>query len=105
MQDLNESSFKNEVLDAGGVVLVDFWAPWCGPCKMVGPVLEEIARDKGDKVKVVKVNVDENPGLASQYKVMSIPAMKVFKQGKVVEEFVGAMPKGTIEKKLEPWIQ
>ena len=104
MVNLTESNFKDEVLKAEGVVLVDFWAPWCGPCRMVGPVLEEIAQEKGDQVKVVKVNVDENPGLGSNYQVMSIPTMIIFKNGQLVEQFVGAQPKPVIESKLAKWI-
>ena len=104
MINLTESIFREEVLDSKGVVLVDFWAPWCGPCRMVEPVLEEIAREKGEKVKVVKVNVDENPGLGSNYKVMSIPTMIIFKNGRLVEQFVGALPKTVIESKLAKWL-
>jgi thioredoxin len=104
MINLTESNFKEEVLNTQGVVLADFWAPWCGPCRMVGPVLEAIAREKGEKVKIVKVNVDENPGLAANYQVMSIPTMIIFKDGQVVEQFVGALPKPVIESKLMRWI-
>lgn len=104
MINLTESNFKEEVLNSNGVVLVDFWAPWCGPCRMVGPVLEEIAREKGEKIKVVKVNVDENPGLGSNYNVMSIPTMIIFKNGQLVEKFVGALPKPAIETKLAKWL-
>jgi thioredoxin 1 len=104
MLNLTESNFREEVLESKGVVLADFWAPWCGPCRMVAPVLEEIAREKGDKVKIVKVNVDENPGLAANYSVMSIPTMLVFKNGSLVEQFVGALPKPVIESKLARWI-
>jgi len=105
MLNLTESTFQDEVLNSNGVVLVDFWAPWCGPCRMVGPVLEEIAREKSEKVKVVKVNVDENSGLGSNYNIMSIPAMLIFKNGRLVDQFVGALPKPVIEKKLEKWIE
>ncbi len=104
MMNVTESSFREEVLHAPGVVLVDFWAPWCGPCRMVGPVLETIAREKGDKVKIVKVNVDENPGLAANYQVMSIPTMIIFKDSQVMEQFVGALPKPAIESKLAKWL-
>lgn len=104
MMNVAESSFREEVLNAAGVVLVDFWAPWCGPCRMVGPVLEAIAQEKGEKVKVVKVNVDENPGLASNYGVMSIPTMIIFKDGQLVDQFVGALPKPVIETKLARWL-
>jgi thioredoxin 1 len=104
MMNLTESNFKEEVLNAKGVVLADFWAPWCGPCRMVGPVLEAIAREKGEKVKIVKVNVDENPGLAANYQVMSIPTMIIFKDGQVVDQFVGALPKPVIESKLAKWL-
>ena len=104
MVNLTESNFKDEVLNAEGVVLVDFWAPWCGPCRMVGPILEGIAREKGDQVKIVKVNIDENPRLGSNYHVMSIPTMIIFKNGKLVEQFVGALPKPALESKLAKWI-
>jgi thioredoxin 1 len=104
MVNLTENNFKDEVLNAEGVVLVDFWAPWCGPCRMVGPILEGIAKEKGDKVKIVKVNIDENPGLGSNFNVMSIPTMIIFKNGKLVEQFVGALPKPAIESKLAKWI-
>lgn len=104
MTNVTESTFHSEVLKDHGVVLVDFWAPWCGPCRMVGPVLEEISREKGGKIKVVKVNVDDNPQLAANYKIMSIPTMLVFKNGQAVEGFVGAKPKAAIDKILDKWI-
>jgi len=104
MINLTENNFKTEVINSEGIVLVDFWAPWCGPCRMVGPILEKIAQEKEGKVKVAKVNIDENPGLASNYNVMSIPTMLIFKNGQLLEGFVGALPKPAIEKKLARWI-
>jgi thioredoxin 1 len=104
MLNVSERNFKEEVFNAAEVVLVDFWAPWCGPCRMVGPILEKIAQAKTGKVKIVKVNVDENPGLSTQYNVMSIPTMIIFKKGQIVDQFVGALPQAGIEKKLEQWI-
>lgn len=89
-----DQTFVNEVKD--GVVLVDFWAPWCGPCKMIAPVLEEVDRELGDKVKIVKVNVDDNPETAGKYGVMSIPTLFVFKNGEVVDKTVGFQPKESL---------
>lgn len=97
---LDENNFEEEVLNADKKVLVDFWADWCGPCKMVAPVLEEIADEYGDQIKVVKVNVDDNQELASQYEVMSIPTMIVFEDGNKIEEIVGYQPKESIVKAL-----
>ena len=92
---ISTSNFQDEVLRSDRTVLLDFWAPWCGPCRMVGPILEEIARERAD-VKVGKVNVDEQPELASQFSVMSIPTLVVMKDGKVPNQTVGARPKGQI---------
>ena len=103
MLNLTESDFKNEVLEASGTVLVDFWAPWCGPCRMVAPVLEEIAAQH-PAIKVVKVNVDENPELAGRYGIMSIPTMMVFRDGKLVDQWVGAMGKAAMMARLEKWL-
>jgi len=90
----NKDSFQADVLDIKDkVVLVDFWAPWCGPCMMQGPILDELADEAGDSAVIVKVNVDENNELASQYGIMSIPALKVFKNGEVIEEMVGVHQK------------
>ncbi len=104
MMNLTEVDFQQEVLNFTGVVLVDFWAAWCGPCRMVAPILEDLSVRYNGSVKVVKVNVDENPNLAAQYNVMSIPTMIIFKDGKAVDEFVGALPKPSIVNRLERWI-
>lgn len=90
---VTDATFEQEVLKAELPVLVDFWAPWCGPCKMIGPVLEEIARDHSSRIKIVKLNVDENPGTAGQFGVMSIPTMILFHQGQAVGQLVGFRPK------------
>ena len=92
---INKSNFQNEVLNSEKPVLLDFWAPWCGPCRMVSPVVDEIASERGD-IKVGKVNVDEQPELAGQFGVMSIPTLVVIKGGKIVHQMVGARPKAQI---------
>ena len=92
---INKNNFRNEVLDSEKPVLLDFWASWCGPCRMVSPVVDEIASERGD-IKVGKVNVDEQPELAAQFGVMSIPTLVVMKGGKVVNQIVGARPKAQI---------
>ncbi|PII82485.1 thioredoxin [Leucobacter sp. OLJS4] len=97
---VTESTFTDEVLKSDTPVLVDFWAEWCGPCRAVAPVLDQIAEEHAGKIRIVKVNVDENPGLAAQYRITSIPAMKVFKAGEEVREIIGAMPKPMIEEHL-----
>ena len=92
---INKSNFQNEVLNSEKPVLLDFWAPWCGPCRAVVPIVEEIARERGD-IKVGKVNVDEQPELAAQFGVMSIPTLVVMKNGKLANKTVGAKPKAQI---------
>ncbi len=98
---VGEQTFEKVVLQSEIPVLVDFWAAWCGPCRMVAPVLDEIAKEHEGKIRIVKVNVDEEPALAAQYRITSIPAMKVFKGGEEVRELIGAMPKQMIEEQLE----
>ena len=100
LQDVTDNTFQAEVLEASEPVLVDFWAPWCGPCRVVGPVLEEIAEEKG--LRVVKLNVDENQQTAARYEVLSIPTMILFKNGAPATKIIGAYPKRKIEKELEP---
>ena len=97
---VSDATFETEVLKASGPVVVDFWAEWCGPCRMIAPALEEIAGAMGEKVKIVKLNVDENPNVAQKYGIMSIPTLMIFKNGEMVARQVGAAPK----QKLEQWI-
>jgi thioredoxin len=101
---VNEANFDREVLRADRPVLVDFWAPWCAPCRMVAPALEALARDRATSLKVVKVNVDENPGLAGRYGAMSIPTMIVVKGGREVDRWVGALPEQAIRSRVSRWI-
>jgi len=101
VQDVTESSFESEVLQASQPVLVDFWAPWCGPCRMVGPVVEELASENSDSVKVVKVNIDDNQSLAMNYQVSSIPTIMLIKDGEVIDRFVGVQPKTRLQEAID----
>ncbi len=97
---VTDTNFSREVLDVAGPVLVDFWAPWCGPCRMVSPVVDELAREYSGRIKVAKLNVDENPQTASRYAVRSIPSLMFFKDGRIVNTLMGAQPKAELEKHI-----
>jgi len=98
---ISDDSFEQEVLKSDTPVVVDFWAAWCGPCKMIAPILEEIAQDYEGKLKVAKMDVDANTKVASQYKIMSIPSLLFFKDGELVEQIVGALPKAQLVSKVD----
>ncbi len=98
---LTTENFKSAVTGATTPVLVDFWAPWCGPCKAIAPILEELAVELDGKLRIVKVNVDENDALAAEYGIRAIPTMLLFKGGQVAEQFVGMLPKAALKSKLE----
>ena len=99
--EVTDDTFESTIAD-NKLVLVDFWAPWCGPCRMVAPVLDEIAGEHGEKVTIAKVNTDENQVVASKHGIMSIPTMMLFKDGEKIDQMVGALPKPQIMAKLEP---
>src|SRR3954466_2666623 len=101
LKDVTDANFQAEGLEAEGPVLVDFWAPWCGPCRVVAPVLEEIAQERDD-LRIVKLNVDENQQTAANFEVLSIPTLILFKGGQVAKKVIGAYPKKRLEAELEP---
>ena len=101
LSDVTDATFQSEVLEADGPVLVDFWAPWCGPCRVVHPVLEEIDAER-DNLKIVSLNVDENQQTAARYEVLSIPTLILFRDGAEAKRVVGALPKRRLEAELEP---
>lgn len=98
---LNDNNFKKEVLESPLTVLVDFWATWCGPCKMIAPIIEELSVEYQGKIKIAKINVEESPRVATQYGIMSIPTLVFFKKGKVMEQITGALNKAELKKKIE----
>lgn len=102
--DVTDATFDNEVLNSSETIMVDFWAEWCGPCRAVSPILDAIAAEHAGKIKIVKLNVDDNPQTAMKYQITSIPAMKVFQGGEVVKTIIGAKPKPQIEADLAEFI-
>lgn len=102
LQEFTDANFEKEVLQAAQPVLVDFWAVWCGPCKMIAPVVEEIAREYDGRLKVGKVDVDSNPEISMKFGIRSIPTLMIFKAGKVVEQVIGAVPKKNLLEKVTP---
>ena len=102
--DVTDATFADEVLNSDKTILVDFWAEWCGPCRAVSPILDQIAAENPDKIKLVKVDVDANPQTAMKYQITSIPAMKVYRGGEVVKTVIGAMPKPALEAQLADFL-
>jgi thioredoxin 1 len=101
---VTDATFDQEVINNEKTVLVDFWAEWCGPCRAVSPILDQIASENADKIDIVKLNVDDFPALAAKYQITSIPAMKVFQKGEVVKTVIGAKPKVALEKDLATYL-
>ena len=101
---VTDQTFDTEVLMSDKPVVVDFWAEWCGPCRMVSPILEEISNEHGDKISVVKLNVDENPQVAASYRITSIPTLNVYSGGQVVKQIIGAKPKSAIKGDLSDYL-
>ena len=101
---VTDATFEDEVLKSDETILVDFWAEWCGPCRAVSPILDQIASEHSDKIRVVKLNVDDNPQTAAKYQITSIPAMKVYRGGEVVKTVIGAKPKPALEADLAAFL-
>lgn len=101
---VTDANFDTEILQHKGVAMVDFWAAWCMPCRAVAPVIEQLADEYAGKVKVAKLNVDENPRTTAKFGIMSIPTMLIFKDGQVVDQAIGAQPKEMLKRRLDPWL-
>ncbi len=102
--ELDGSNFRRQVLENPGLTLVDFWAPWCGPCRMMGPILEELDAEYEGRVRIAKVNTDDNLDLSTEYQIMSIPTMIVFRDGVMVDRLIGAVPKAILATRLKQWL-
>jgi len=102
--EVTSSNWDNEVLKAQGLVMIDFWAAWCGPCRMISPTVEELAKEYGGKIKVMKLNTDENPEIASRYKIMGIPTVIFFKDGNMLDQIVGVVPKQNLKAKIDSFL-
>lgn len=103
-RDVTDATFADEVLNSDKTIMVDFWAEWCGPCRAVSPILDQIAAEHAEKIQIVKLNVDDNPQTAMKYQITSIPAMKVFRGGEVVKTVIGAKPKPALEADLAEFL-
>lgn len=101
VKQIQDTTFDAEVLNSEKLVLVDFWAPWCGPCRMIAPVIDEVAKEYGESIKVVKVNTDENPSTAASYGIRSIPTLLIFNNGDIVDTIIGAIPKTTVVNRIQ----
>ncbi len=102
--EVTSSNWDNEVLKAQGLVMIDFWAAWCGPCRMISPTVEELAKEYGGKIKVMKLNTDENPEIASRYKIMGIPTVIFFKDGNMLDQIVGVVQKQQLKAKIDSFL-
>jgi thioredoxin 1 len=102
--EVNSAKWEDEIIKAQGLVVIDFWAAWCGPCRMISPTVEELAKEYSGKIKVAKINTDENPDIASTYKIMGIPTIMFFKDGKKIDQVVGVVPKQQLKEKIDSYI-